>query len=367
MKIQDITSLLEKTAPLSLQESYDNAGLIVGNPSDECTGVMISLDATEAVIKEAKEKKCNLLISHHPIVFKGLKKINGKNYVERALVSAIKNDVALYAAHTNLDNVIEGVSGKMGSLLGLTNCRVLAPASDTLQKLSVYVPLSHQEAVMEALFAAGAGHIGNYSECSFILEGKGTFKGNEASNPVIGIRGQRHTEPECKIEVVLPVFLKNDILRAMKQAHPYEEVAYYLYNIDNQYQNIGSGLVGDLPKSVSEAEFLETLSQVFKIPAIRHSPLVGKPVKKVALCGGAGSFLIPSAVSVGADIFITGDLKYHEFFDADNRLVLADIGHFESEQYTIDLIFDLIKQNFPTFAVLKSTVNTNPVHYFNAG
>jgi len=364
MKIQDITSLLEKIAPLHLQEEYDNAGLIIGSGSMECKGIMVALDTTPEVIREAKEKNCNLVIAHHPIVFRGLKKINGKNYVEEAVIMAIKNDIAIYAIHTNLDNVLNGVNGKMADMLGVVNRKLLVPKSGILKKLSVFVPHANKEKLLEALFAAGAGDIGNYSECSFTHDGLGTFKGKEGSTPFIGEVGKRHSESESRIEVIFPVWLQGKVLQAMKAAHPYEEVAFELYNIDNQYENVGSGLIGNLRAPMSETEFLKKASQIFNIPVIKHTQLREKPVQQVALCGGSGSFLTGAAIAAGADVYLTSDIKYHEFFDAGNSLVLADIGHYESEQYTQDLLVDLLRQNFPNFAVLKTTVHTNPVRYF---
>ena len=364
MKIQDITSLLEKAAPVSLQETYDNAGLITGNPTWECNGVLISLDATEEVIEEAVSKKCNLVIAHHPIVFKGLKKITGKNYVERAIITAIKNDIAIYAIHTNLDNVIHGVNGMIADKIGLINRSVLMAKEQLLQKLVVYVPVAGKDHLLDALFKAGAGNIGQYSECSFSGSGTGSFKGGKESNPYVGKPGERHYENEERVEVIFPAWLRKQVIAAMKSAHPYEEVAFDLYSMENGYELTGSGLVAELEVEMDERSFLEMLKNTFNIPLIRHTAFTGRKVKKVALCGGAGSFLTGTAIASGADAYITADIKYHEFFDADGRLLLADIGHYESEQFTIDLLFDLIRKNFPKFAVLKSGRNTNPVNYF---
>ena len=364
MQISNIISTLEKIAPLKLQESYDNSGLIVGNPTTECIGVLLALDATEEVIKDAISQKCNLVIAHHPIVFKGLKRFNGANYVERAIMLAIKNDIAIYACHTNLDNVIEGVNGKIADQLGLINRQILQTKSDLLQKLVVYVPETHLKKVEDALFSAGAGNLGNYSECSFVSEGKGSFKPEIGANPKVGEIGVRNSEKEFKLEVVFPAWLKNQVIKAMKSAHLYEEVAYEIVNLTNDYQEVGAGIVGELPESITESDFLDKIKKIFNVTVVRHTPLLGKNVKKVALCGGAGSFLTPNAISSGADFFITSDVKYHEFFDADGRIVIADVGHFESEQYTIELFDYVLRQNFPNFAVLKTRVNTNPVRYF---
>ena len=364
MNIQAITSFLETIAPASLQESYDNAGLITGNADWDCTGILTSLDVTEAVVAEAIERNCNLIVAHHPIIFGGLKKITGKNYVEKTVIAAIKNDIAIYAIHTNLDNVLHGVNGKMADQLGLFNRQILQPKKLILKKLVTFVPTAQADELRNALFAAGAGNIGEYSECSFATVGEGSFKASEGSHPFVGTIGQRHIEPEIKLEMIFPVWLEKPILAALMAAHPYEEVAYDIYALENQYQQVGSGLVGELPEAISETAFLQQLKNAFGLEVIRHTPLSGKMVKKVALCGGAGSSLIGAAVNSGAAFYVTGDVKYHEFFDANDRLVIADIGHYESEQYTIELLFDILREKFPNFAVLKTGVKTNPVHYF---
>jgi dinuclear metal center YbgI/SA1388 family protein len=364
MKVQDITSFLEKIAPPSLQENYDNAGLITGKTDWECTGVITALDATEAVVLEAIEKKCNLIVAHHPIIFSGLKKINGKNYVEQTIIAAIKNDIAIYAIHTNLDNVLEGVNGKIADAIGLINRQVLQPKNNMLKKLFTFVPLEHAEKVRNAIFTAGGGQISNYSECSFNAAGTGTYKAGEGTNPFTGKIGERHTEPEIKMEIIFPVWLEKGIYNAMIAAHPYEEVAYDIVQLENTSLQVGSGLVGELPEPVSEAAFLSDIKRIFNLSVIKHTALTGQKVKKVALCGGAGSFLIGAASAAGADFYISSDIKYHEFFDANGKLVVADIGHYESEQFTIGLLSEFLQQKFPTFAVLKTGVVTNPVNYY---
>ena len=364
MKIQDISIFLETIAPASLQESYDNAGLLTGNEDWDCTGIITTLDATEAVVMEAIEKKCNLIVAHHPIIFSGLKKITGKNYIEKTIIAAIKNNIAIYAIHTNLDNILTGVNGKMANQLGLINRQILLPKEGMLKKLVTFVPLAQAENVRKALFAAGAGHIGNYSECSFSVEGEGTFKGGEATVPFVGKPGQWHKEKELRVEMVFPAWIENSLLKALVAAHPYEEVAYDIFTVDNKHQGIGSGLVAELVEPIGEAEFLNLLKDAFGLKVIRHTALRDKPVKKIALCGGAGSFLIGAAVAARVNFYITADVKYHEFFDANDQLVIADIGHFESEQYTIDLLFDILREKFPNFALLKTGVKTNPVNYF---
>lgn len=364
MKIHDIIQLLETKAPLSLQESYDNAGLLTGDAGWECSGILCTLDATEAVVMEARERGCNLVVAHHPIIFGGLKKITGRNYVERTVIAAIKNDIAIYAIHTNLDNVIDGVNGRIADKLGLVNRQILAPKPGQLLKLFTFVPVEHAETLRTALFAAGAGHIGEYSEASFNVEGTGTFKGSENTHPFVGEPGKRHEEKEVKIEVILPQHRRSAVLKALFTTHPYEEVAYDLVSLLNDNQYIGSGIVGDLPQPEEETAFLERLKDVFQLQVVRHTPLLGRKARKIAVCGGSGSFLTAQAKAAGADFYVTADVKYHEFFDADGRLVIADIGHWESEQYTTDLLFELLQAKFPTFAVLKSGVKTNPVNYF---
>jgi dinuclear metal center YbgI/SA1388 family protein len=364
MKISEVTSFLENFAPLSYQEHYDNAGLITGNKNWNCKGIICSLDATEEIIKEAISKKCNLVVAHHPIIFKGLKKLTAENYVEKAIITAIKKDVAIYAIHTNLDNIIDGVGGKMARMLKLKNVSVLSPMENTLKKLFTFVPLKNTEEVRKAIFNAGGGNIGNYSECSFNVEGVGTFKGNAGTNPHVGKPGKQHKEKEIKIEVIFPAYLESNIISALKNAHPYEEVAYDVVQLSNLYSSVGSGIIGELNNPESETAFLKKVKKNFKLKYLRHTSLLNKNVKRVAVCGGAGSFLISAAMAAKADIFITGDVKYHEFFGANGRLVIADIGHYESEQFTIDLLTELLQQKFPNFAVLKTEVETNPVKYF---
>ena len=363
MTINEVTRYLEGIADPSLQEGYDNAGLITGDGGLSCTGILCTLDATEEVIREAMARNCNLVVAHHPIVFGGLKKINGKNYVEKAVITAIKNDIAIYATHTNLDHVAAGVNGQIASKLGLVSTRILNPKENTLKKLYSFVPLEQAEQVRNAVFAAGAGQIGQYSDCSFNSPGTGTYTAGENARPFAGKPGIPHTEPEIKIEMIFPAWLEKQIVAALKAAHPYEEVAYDIVSLNNTHPGIGAGLIGEFPEAMEEQAFLDHIQKVFAVPVVRHSAIRGLPVKKVAICGGAGSFLISKALTSGADAFITADLKYHEFFDANGRLLLCDVGHYESEQYTTDLLAEVLRQKFPTFAVLKTEVKTNPVHY----
>jgi dinuclear metal center YbgI/SA1388 family protein len=364
MLIHEITDYLEGIAPVSYQEGYDNAGLITGSASWECSGVIISLDTTEAIIREAVTKNCNLIIAHHPIIFSEIKKINGKNYVEKAIITAIKNDIAIYAIHTNLDNVKNGVNGKIAELLGLINTSVLQSKPGVLKKLFTFVPLTHAETVRNALFLAGGGEISNYSECSFSVEGESTFKAGAGTHPFAGQQGARHLEQELKLEIIFPGPFETRLVKALLVAHPYEEAAYDIVQLSNSHPSVGSGVIGELPESMQEVQFLRLLTDRFGLSVVRHSPLTGRPVKRIACCGGAGSFLINNALSSSADFFITADMKYHEFFDANDRMVIADIGHYESEQFTIDLLYEILKGKFSSFALLKTEVNSNPVNYF---
>ncbi len=364
MKLSQLTTYLESLAPLAYQEDYDNAGLIVGHPEQEVYQALISLDCTEAVVDEAIANNCQVIISHHPIVFRGLKKFNGKTYVERVVEKAIRNNIALYAIHTNLDNIMTGVNAKICETLGLKNCRVLSPKHNLLKKLVTYVPLTQADEVRNALFNAGAGNIGNYSETSFNAEGTGTFKGNDQTNPYVGEPGKRHLENEVRIETIYPAILESNILMALVLAHPYEEVAYDLYELTNQNPQVGSGMIGELDTPVAEEEFLYQIKEKMRAHVIRHTALTGRHIKKVAVCGGAGGFLLKQAIAAGADIFITADFKYHEFFDAEGKLIIADIGHFESEQFTQQLLYEIIRKKFTNFAVRLTEVNTNPVKYF---
>ena len=364
MTIAEIITPLEKFAPTFYQESYDNCGLLTGNANWQCNGVLCTLDVTEAVVLEAKEKSCNLIVAHHPIIFSGLKKIIGKNYVEQTIITAIKNDIAIYAIHTNLDNVLAGVNNKIADKLNLINRKILAPKQNLLSKLIVFAPENAVEKVKAAIFSAGGGDIANYSECSFSTQGIGTFKGNKNSNPIIGEPLIRSVINEIKIEIILPNYLQHYVVSKMIEAHPYEEVAYDIVPLNNTYQTVGSGIVGEVDLEISELEFMNLLKKQFNLQVIKHTALLNKPIKKIALCGGAGSFLIKNAIAQKADIYITSDIKYHEFFDAENKIIVADIGHWESEQFTVELLEEVIKAKFPTFAVLKSGVKTNPIEYF---
>jgi len=364
MTVDTICHWMEEIAPLSLQENYDNAGLQIGDRNCEVTGVLLTLDVTEAVIDEAISKKCNLIIAHHPLLFKGLKQITGNNYVQRCVIAAIRNHIAIYAAHTNMDNIATGVSRKMAEKLTLQHCQVLSPRTDQLFKLITYVPLSKSDDVREALFEAGAGTIGNYDACSFNTEGIGTFRANEGTHPFVGNLHERHHEKETRIEVIVPAFQQATIEKALLKAHPYEEPAYDWIPLQNRSSQVGLGIFGTLPEPETEKAFMQRLKETFRLSVIRHTPFCNKPIQKVALCGGSGASLLPAALGMKADIYISADFKYHEFFEADNRIIIADIGHYESEQFTKELLQEQLQKKMPTFALHLSTSLTNPVQYF---
>lgn len=363
-QLQEIIQCLESFAPTRYQESYDNSGLLVGDPAMQITRTLLTLDCLEDVVDEAIARGCELIIAHHPIVFKGLKSLTGKNYVERVILKAIRHNIAIYACHTNLDNVRLGVNERIAARLGLKNTQVLVPGTASLKQLYTYVPLEQSAQVSEALFAAGAGQLGNYSSCSFNTPGTGTYMPNEAATPFKGDKNELHREGEVKIEVVYQVHLERNVLRALREAHPYEEIAYGLLDIGVPNKDIGAGLVGDLDVSQSGHDFLAHLKKAMNAGCVRHTRVLEKGVKRVAVCGGSGSFLLRDAIRAGADCFVTADFKYHEFFDAEARLMIADIGHYESEQFTVEIFSEILLKKFPTFAVLTSMVNTNPVSYY---
>lgn len=363
MQVKELVSYINNLAPFTYQESYDNAGLLVGNPSDEVTGVTVALDMTEDVIQDAIENGCNVVLAHHPIIFKGLKRLTGSNYVERTVIKAIQNNVALIATHTNLDNAIHGVNAVISDKLGLINQRILVPKEKTLYKLQVYVPNSHAELVRLALAEAGAGSIGAYNACSFSIPGEGRFNPQEGAAPFIGTVNKLEEVAEMKIEVIFQQHLHGKVLQAMRAAHPYEEIAYDVLQVENTDQYIGSGMLGELPEAVEVMTFLNQVKETFNCGVVRYTKPHLEKVKTIAVCGGAGSFLLRNALLAKADVFITGDFKYHEFFDAEDRIIIADIGHFESEQYTSEWLIAQLKKNFSTFAVRYTNVVTNPINY----
>jgi len=364
MELKHIIAELEKFAPLSLQESYDNCGLLTGNPQQFITGALLCLDCTEEVINEAIEKKYNLIIAHHPIIFSGLKKITGSNYVERTVIKAIQHNIAIYACHTNLDNLKVGVNQKIAQKIGLINCQILSPKKHAQKKLITFVPSDNLESVSNTLFEVGAGQIGNYSHCSFFTDGVGSFKGNSSSNPFVGEKETLHLEKEIRLEVIFDAYKQDEVVAALKSVHPYEQVAFDILNLENKNESVGAGLIGELDVPMSEIDFLNHLKTTFNLKSLKHTSLLKKDIKKIALCGGSGSFLLKDAINCKSDIYISSDFKYHEFFDAENKVLIADIGHYESEQFTPEIFYEVISNKFPTFALYLTEVNTNPVNYF---
>ena len=363
MKIKDVVNALEMFAPLPLQDSYDNAGLQCGLTDAETTGALLCLDVTEAVVDEAVALGANLIVSHHPLIFRGIKSVTGKSYVERCLMKALKHDIVIYSMHTNLDNAPDGVNYKIAEKLGLQRVRILQPKEHCLLKLVTFVPTAYAESVREALFAAGCGCIGAYDKCSYNLSGHGTFRAGDGTNPFCGRQGELHTEEEVRVETVLPSFIQGKVMSALIAAHPYEEPAFDFYPLANDWTQAGGGVVGELPVPEAETGFLLRVKRLFDVGCVRHSKLTGKPVRRVALCGGAGAFLMPDAVRAGADAFITGEVKYHDWFSCPDSLLAAEIGHYESEQYTREIFYSIIREKCPSVLMYMTSVNTNPINY----
>ncbi len=361
--VAEIGSILEEFAPLYYQESYDNSGLLVGDPNAVIESALLCIDVTEQILDEAISNNHRLIISHHPLIFKGLKTITGRSSTERIAAKAIKNDIAVYAAHTNLDSVHKGVSARMCDKLGVRDCKILSPIQNSLVKLVTFVPFSHEEAVRNALFEAGAGHIGRYDCCSYNLNGRGTFRAGEGSNPFVGEQGKLHTEEEVRIETICPRQAVAKVIRALVAVHPYEEAAYDIYPLENKYPQVGLGMVGSLAEAMPVNNFLALLKSTFKTGCIRYSTPFREQIKVVAVCGGSGASLIHDSVTHKADIFITADVKYHEFFEAEGKIMLADIGHYESEQFTVEIVQELLSKKIPTFTTQVTKFNSNPINY----
>jgi len=364
MKIKDLLKSITEVADLSLQESYDNSGLLIGNAHTEVDRVLLTIDVTELVIEEAIEKKCGLIIAHHPLIFKALKRIGNTNPVERIVAAAIKNDIAIAAMHTNLDNIKNGVNGKLAAVLGLKNVKILNPVSGNLRKISVFCPHAQADQVRQAMFEAGAGHIGAYDSCSFNTSGTGTFRGSPGTNPFVGKVGQLHQEEEIRIETIVPDFSVAKVVQAMLMVHPYEEVAYDIFPLENTHAEIGAGMIGELDQPFEEIDFLNLIQEKLGTAFLKHTAFTGKKMQQIAICGGSGAFLLHKAKVAKADAFVTADLKYHDFFEADGELLVVDAGHFETEQFTKELMAELIRKKIPNFAALISEVNTNAVRYF---
>jgi dinuclear metal center YbgI/SA1388 family protein len=363
-KLKEVVAFLNGKAPLAWQESYDNAGLLTGDKEQEITTILVTVDVTEAVVEEAVSVGAGLIVAHHPIIFKGLKKLTGENYVERTVMAALRHDIAIYAGHTNYDSVAGGVNTRIAEKLSLKNIRILSPKKGVLRKLVTFVPPDHADRVREALWEAGAGNIGNYDETSFNLTGEGTFRGNASTRPFVGEPGKLHHEEEVRIETILPADREQSVISALLQAHPYEEPAYDIIPLENEYPRAGLGAIGELDPPAEEQDFLKQLTTTFHAQCVRYTSLRGVPIRKVAVCGGTGSFLLKEAIRQEADLFVSADFKYHEFFDAEGKIVIADIGHYESEQVVKELFYDLLSKKFPNFALHFSKTITNPINYF---
>jgi dinuclear metal center YbgI/SA1388 family protein len=364
MLLKEFLQQVDVTAPFSVQESYDNSGVQLGSPDLELRRGLVCLDVTPEVITEAIENDCNLVIAHHPLIFQGVKQITGRTDVEQVIIRAIKHDIAIVALHTNLDNVAQGVNHKLATVLGLSDLKILEPRKGLLKKLVTFCPTAQADQVRAAIFQAGAGHIGDYDCCSYNIEGKGSFRAGKDAKPFVGQLNELHFEPEVRIETIFPAFIERQLLAAMFESHPYEEVAYDIYPLDNAFDKVGSGMTGSLEQPLSEKDFLQLVKEKLNIPVVRHSPFTGKEISKVAVCGGSGSFLLHKAVAAGVQAFVTGDVKYHQFFDPFPNALLVDAGHFETEQFTKELMYEIVNKKFSKFALLISKVHTNPVNYF---
>ena len=363
MTTKELITIIEETVPIHYAEDFDNVGLLVGDPNKEVTGVLVALDTLEATVEEAVRVHCNFILSFHPIIFTGLKKLTGSTYVERVVQTAIKNDIQIYAIHTALDNSSIGVSMKMATVLGLKNTRILIPKKGELKKLTAYVPLAHTEKLRSALFDAGAGNIGNYDQCSFNFKGVGTYRANEKANPFLGKKGELHQENENCLSVIFERHLESQILKALWASHPYEEVAYEIVTLDNVHSDLGLGCVGELEAALPVSDFFQLVKEKFHVKVIRHSAPHKDYLSKVAVLGGSGSFGISNAIKEQADVYLTADLKYHDFFKAEGKVILADIGHYESEQFTKNLLVELLSKKITNFAIILSKINTNPINY----
>ncbi len=363
MKIKEVVSALERFAPLPLQDGFDNAGLQIGLTEAEVSGALLCLDVTEQVIDEAIVLGCNLILSHHPLIFKGYKSITGRDYVERCIIKAIKHDIVIYSAHTNLDNAFQGVNYRFADIIGLKNVRVLEPKQGELVKLVTFVPLEAAKKVRQALFAAGCGHIGNYDSCGYQLEGEGTFRALSGAHPYVGEIGELHTEKEVRVETILPAYAKHQAISALLWSHPYEEPAYDIYPLQNEWSQVGSGIIGELEHPEEELTFLKRIKEHFNVGCLKHNMLTGKMIHTVALCGGSGNFLLPTAIRQNADVFLTGEFKYHDYFGQEGKILMAEIGHYESELHTVAILDDLLRTKFPNLMIKITKVNTNPIKY----
>lgn len=365
MDIRSIINAIEDFAPRALQEDYDNSGLQAGDVTNICTGVLLALDVNKETVKEAKENNFNFIVSHHPILFKGIKSITPTSDIGSILIDAITHNISIYSAHTSLDNARFGVSYRMADKLKLQHIHTLQPQASKLCKLVVFAPTAYAESIKRALAKSGAGEIGDYRGCSYSMDGLGAYEATANAHPFIGEIGELHEEAETRIEVILPKRLLSQSLKAMLKVHPYEEPAYDIIPLLNNDAYSGSGAIGALPTPMPLKDFLQILKNVFKCPCIRHNGLNGNQlIQKVALCGGSGSFLANDAIQQGADIFVTGDVKYHDFTTINGQIVVADIGHYESEQCAKEILYDIISDKFPKLNIRQSKTENNTIKYF---
>ncbi len=368
MTVGKFQHLLEEWIPPATAWKGDNSGLQVGRTSAEISNILLALDVTLDVAREATARNANLIVTHHPLLFHPLRSLTEKSRAGEIALHLAERKINLYAAHTNLDQVLDGVSFVMATLLGLENIRTLSPLPGTLVKLAVFVPASHLEKVAAAMHAAGGGRFTNYQECSFRSEGIGTFKGMEGAKPFIGTKGVLERTPEVKLEMLVETWDLDAAMAAMFREHPYEEVAYDVYPLNNESSEFGLGAVGELPSPLPRGRFLALVKKAFGTPMLRYTGKTTKSVRKVAVCGGAGSELLPIAIRKGSDAFITADVKYHGFQDAERNLLLIDAGHFETEHpilRTLALrVKEIVRREKATSKVFITTKNTNPVSYY---
>ena len=365
----EIIKYLEDWAPKGIAWEKDNVGLQVGDPKIKIRNIILSLDLNEEVVDSAIKENCNLIITHHPLLFYPLKDLDFSKSKKAIMIEKmIKNDITLYSAHTNLDFTKHGVSYQLAKRLSLRNIKFLKNLSNNQVKLSVFVPLAHLDKVSDAIYQAGGGIIGEYSNCSFRTSGKGTFSGSVQSNPSIGKKGVVETVEEVKLEVLVDQWKLSHVISSIKIAHPYEEIAYDVYPLLKENVNYGIGAIGELNKQMIPGEFLKLVSSKLNVPAFRYTKNGRKKIKTVAVCGGSCSELIDEAMKQKADAFITADLKYHSFQDAEGNILLIDAGHYETEVPVLDEIKHrleklLIKNK--KIRVLKFRGSTNPVVFYN--
>jgi dinuclear metal center YbgI/SA1388 family protein len=368
--VAEIAAALEAWAPPASKLDYDNVGLQVGDARREAASVLVALDLTAAVVEEARETGADLVVTHHPLLFRPLKKLTADDPAGALALRLAEHGIAYYAIHTNLDAAPGGVSFALAGRLGLEGIRFLEPSEESLVKLVTFAPAAHAEAVRRAMAEAGAGHIGDYEACAFTIRGTGHFRPGERANPFIGeAGGAEEAVEEVRIEAEVMRWDLGRVVRAMKAAHPYEEVAYDVYPVEQPATRVGFGAVGFLQAPTTLEAFLAVVAARLDAAALRYSGDPAMPVRTVAVCGGAGASLIPRALAAGADAFVTADVTYHRFFeplDAEGRprMALVDAGHYETEALTEPLLVDWLAHHFPDLAVRKTRHRTSPMRTF---